>query len=180
MLNAVKSSGTPPVVPKTIETADFCKAMRQLAGACVVIASGDSRERAGLTATAVCSITADPPRLLICVNRNVRANEVIKRAGAFSVNVLGADQEPIARRFAGMVEGVMGEARFAEGQWEVGATGVPVFDDALVSFECRLVEQIAASTHDMFIGEVVAIAGQQRPSGPLVFFNSQFAALRQA
>jgi flavin reductase (NADH)/flavin reductase len=178
MLNAVQTNGTSTVVPETIATADFCKGMRQLAGACVVIASGDDHERAGLTATAVCSITADPPRLLICVNRNVRANEVIKRAGAFSINVLCGDQEAVAKRFAGMVEGVFGEARFVEGQWQTGVTGVPVFDDALVSFECRLAELIPASTHDMFIGEVVGLAGQQGASGPLVYFNSQFAALK--
>ncbi|OMG66326.1 MFS transporter [Stutzerimonas balearica] len=180
MLNAVSTNGTVPAVPETIASADFCKAMRQLAGACVVIASGDDRERAGLTATAVCSITAEPPRLLICVNRNVRANAVIQRAGAFSINVLGAEQEAIAKRFAGMVEGVFGEARFTEGDWRNGVTGVPVFDDALISFECRLVEQIVASTHDMFIGEVVGLAGQRGEGGPLVYFNSQFAALRQA
>ncbi|WP_346727564.1 flavin reductase family protein [Zestomonas insulae] len=165
-------------MPEIVATADFCKAMRQLAGACVVIASADERERAGLTATAVCSITADPPRLLICVNRNVRANEVIKRAGAFSINVLAADQEAVAKRFAGMLEGVFGEARFADGAWQTGATGVPLLGDALVGFECRLVELIPASTHDMFIGEVVGLAGQQGASGPLVYFNSQFAALK--
>lgn len=178
MLNAIQSSSTPAVIAPTVANADFCKGMRHLAGACVVIASGSDNERAGLTATAVCSITADPPRLLICVNRNVRAHEVIQRAGAFSINVLAHDQEFIAKRFAGMVEGVSGEERFAQGCWESGVTGVPLLEDALVSFECRLEQVIPASTHDMFIGEVVGVRGLQEQDGPLVYFNSRFAALK--
>ncbi|WP_031319533.1 flavin reductase family protein [Pseudomonas fluorescens] len=178
MLNAIQSSSTPVNMPVAVATADFCSAMRQLAGTCVVIATGDDKERAGLTATAVCSITADPPRLLICVNRNVWANPVIKRAAAFSINVLAHGQESIAKRFAGMVEGVSGEARFAEGHWESGVTGVPVLEDALVSFECRLAEVIPASTHDMFIGEVIGVCGLPEQDGPLMYFNSKFAALK--
>ncbi|TDF82617.1 flavin reductase [Pseudomonas sp. H9] len=178
MLNAISmSSSSMPLAPP-VATADFCKGMRHLAGACVVIASGNDREKAGLTATAVCSITADPPRLLICVNRNVFAHEVIKRAGAFSINVLAHDQEFIAKRFAGMVEGVSGEQRFAQSNWAAGVTGVPLLEDALVSFECRLAEVIPASTHDMFIGEVVGIQGVQAQQSPLVYFNSRFAALK--
>lgn len=178
MLNAIDSSRTQAVIAPPVATADFCKGMRHLAGACVVIASGSNSERAGLTATAVCSITADPPQLLICVNRNVRAHEVIQRTGAFSINVLAQDQEFIAKRFAGMVEGVSGEERFAEAQWASGITGVPLLEEALVSFECRLEQVIAASTHDMFIGKVVGIRGLQEQDGPLVYFNSRFAALK--
>lgn len=178
MLNAISTHRPSAPPAPLVASADFCKGMRHLAGACVVIASGNACEKAGLTATAVCSITADPPRLLICVNRNVFAHEVIKRAGAFSINVLAHDQEFIAKRFAGMVEGVSGEERFAQGQWTPGITGVPVLEDALVSFECRLAEVIAASTHDMFIGEVVGVQGVQAQQGPLVYFNSRFAALK--
>ncbi|MNT76447.1 FMN reductase (NADH) RutF [compost metagenome] len=77
-----------------------------------------------------------------------------------------------------MVEGVSGEERFAEAQWASGITGVPLLEEALVSFECRLEQVIAASTHDMFIGEVVGIRGLQEQDGPLVYFNSRFAALK--
>lgn len=177
MMSAMESRRVLPTQPAPVAVAEFCKGMRHLAGACVVIASGDASERAGLTATAVCSITAQPPRLLVCVNRTVRAHEVISRQMALSVNVLNCEQESIARRFAGMVDGVIGEARFAEGQWENGVMGVPVLADALVSFECRLVEVIPASTHDMFLCEVVNVAGDIEHDGPLVYFNSKFSAL---
>ena len=55
---------------------------------------------------------------------------------------------------------------------------MPLLEDALVSFECRLEQVIPASTHDMFIGEVVGVRGLQEQDGPLVYFNSRFAALK--
>ncbi len=160
-----------------VATGDFCKAMRNLAGHCVVIASGYAGQRAGLTATAVCSVTAEPPRLLVCVNRNVYAHGVITAARHLSVNVLGCRQESIARRFAGMVEEVAGEQRFDEGGWMPGISEVPVLTDALASFECRVVEAIPASTHDMFLCEVIRVTGQMEEEDPLIYFNGQFAAL---
>lgn len=160
-----------------VATGEFCKAMRNLAGHCVVIASGHAGQRAGLTATAVCSVTAEPPRLLVCVNRNVYTHGVITAARHLSVNVLSGRQESIARRFAGMMEGVAGEQRFEEGDWMPGASEVPVLADALASFECRVVEAIPASTHDMFLCEVIRVTGQMEEEDPLIYFNGQFAAL---
>ena len=160
-----------------VSSAQFCQAMRNLAGACVVISASDAGQRAGLTATAVCSISADPPRLLVCVNRNVYAHRLISNSGALCINVLQADQEPIARRFAGMVEGVAGEERFAAGAWDEGRNGLPTLADALVAFECRVVETIAANSHDMFIAEVIGVTGTLSQEDPLIYFNGKFSAL---
>jgi len=170
-------TATPVVSPVSKE--EFCSGMRHLAGACVVIASEHGGARAGLTATAVCSISAEPPRLLVCVNKNVFAHGLITQSGAVSINVLSQQQEIIAKRFAGMVDGVCGEQRFEdEGNWGKGALGVPVLRDALVSFECRVVEAIPANSHDMFVCEVIGIDGQQGADSPLMYFDGKFSALR--
>src|SRR5690606_24150366 len=110
-------------------------------------------------------------------NRNVYAHGVITAARHLSVNVLGCRQESIARRFAGMVEGVAGEQRFAEGGWMPGISEVPVLTDALASFECRVVEAIPASTHDLFRCEGIRVTCQMEEQGSLICFNGQFAAL---
>ena len=68
--------------------------MRHLAGAVTVIATGAPGHRFGLTATAVCSLSDEPPTLLVCVNRPASAHDVISRNGNFSVNLLADDQEP--------------------------------------------------------------------------------------
>lgn len=161
----------------SVDPAVFCKGMRHLAGHCAVIASGDTQHPAGLTATAVCSVTANPPRLLVCINRDVYAHRVIVETGYLSINILASCQESIAKCFAGMLEGVAATDRFQHGQWAPGNSGIPVMQDALVSFECQVTEAIPASTHDMFLCEVVGVAGKMSQDGPLIYFNGQFAAL---
>ncbi|MCG7200260.1 flavin reductase family protein [Marinobacter pelagius] len=178
MYHSMSLDTATPVIPP-VSKDDFCNGMRNLAGACVVIASGHDGQRAGLTATAVCSISAEPPRLLACVNKTVYAHGLITRSGSISINVLASEQEIIAKRFAGMVDGVSGEARFEQdGTWENGVLGTPVLRDALASFECRVVEAIPANSHDMFVCEVVSIDGQLGAQDPLMYFNGQFSALR--
>ena len=156
---------------------DFCNGMRNLAGHCVVIAANDGQCRAGLTATAVCSVTAEPPRLLVCVNRDVFAHGVITRSGRLSINVLGASQEPVARRFAGMIPGVSGGERFVDDDWEEGRNGTPILARALASFDCSVVEIIPAATHDLFLCEVQDVKGTLDQAEPLLYFAGKFSAI---
>lgn len=162
---------------------DFCSAMRRLAGACTVIASSNGTARGGLTATAVCSLTADPPRLVVCVNRSTLAHSVIVSSRKLSVNVLGAGQEALARRFAGMVESATGEQRFENANWLNGATGVPVVRDALASFEGEVTEQIDATTHSVFVCDVKAISmkgDEVEQDDALVYLKGQFCRVTSA
>jgi len=172
--HAMPVDGIPAVSP-----ADYLGAMRYLAAGCSIIASSDGVERAGLTATAICSLTADPPRLLVCVNRDVRAHEVIVDSGTLSVNVLAESQVEMARRFAGMVKDVRGEDRFLGGAWLTGRLGAPILDGALASFDCRVIEAIPASTHTIFICEVLAVVADGN-AAPLLFFNRAFATLARS
>jgi flavin reductase (NADH)/flavin reductase len=158
--------------------ADYVGAMRYLVAGCSIIASSDGVERSGLTATAVCSVTADPPRLLVCINRDVRAHAVIADSGTLSVNLLAKDQEELAKRFAGMVKDIRGEDRFLEGRWNSGRLGAPILAGALASFDCRVVEAVPASTHTIFICEVLEVTADGR-IGPLAFFNRAFATLAE-
>ena len=77
----------------TVTPAEQRNGMRHLAAGVSIITAGDGQRRAGLTATAVCSVTADPPRLVVFVNKNVAASDVILNSGALCVNVLAGDQE---------------------------------------------------------------------------------------
>ena len=163
-------------VPSIVSVDRFCAGMRLFAAGCTVITAAQGGERAGLTATAMSSVTADPPRLLVCVNRKVRAHALIVGSGAFAVNVLSMTQEMVARRFAGMIDGVAGEDRFLGADWTAGVSGSPVLADTLVTFDCRVVETIEASSHSIFIGAVVDIgtgASAGEPD-PLVYFGGRF------
>lgn len=154
---------------------DFKAGMRRLAAGVNVITASDGQAHYGLTATAVCSLSADPPHLLICVNAIANAHDALHRAGAFCVNVLTHDQEEIARRFAKM-DSASRERRFDLGLWAPLATGAPALQGALANFDCQTVRDISEATHTIFIGRVIAVrcaeAGQ-----PLLYWNAQFNRL---
>lgn len=163
-----------------VDAGAFRAGMSRVGGACTIITASHGDERAGLTATAVCSVSAEPPRLLVCVNRNVRAHQLIGDSGWLGVNVLDAGHQDLAKRFAGMVQGVVGADRFLAGDWRDSPHGVPVLRDALVSFECRVVEATVSGTHSIFLCEVTDVAAADTASSALVYFNRSFVPIETA
>lgn len=160
-----------------VDAQRFKEGMRRLAGAVCIITLGEagaSRRRAGLTATAVCSVSAEPPRLMVCINRKVLAHELVAEGGALCVNLLAPAQLPEAKRFAGMVEGVVGEDRFAEGPWRQPEEGAPELTSAPAHFQCRIAEVIPASTHSMVLCDVVAVTVGKADALPLIYFDGHF------
>lgn len=153
----------------------FKQGMRQLASAVNVITVDHDGQRDGLTATAACSVSAEPPQLLICVNRDALAHDLIEGAGAFCLNILSKDQEDVAMRFAGM-DGADRADRYGLGSWTTLETGAPVLEGTLVSFDCTITQQVAAGTHSIFIGEIVA-ATKTGGGRPLMYGEGQFTTL---
>ena len=90
------------VIYSDISNDDFKEGMRHLAASVTVITVAQNNKKDGLTATAACSVSAEPPQLLVCVNREAGAHDLIQEEGVFGVNVLARDQEDIAKRFAGI------------------------------------------------------------------------------
>ena len=151
--------------------------MRHFAAGVTILATGDAHQRAGLTATAVVSVTADPPRLVAFVNKNVAATEMIMRLGNLSVNVLAEDQEDIARAFAGMIKDVHGAARFGFGHWGELVSGAPILAGALALFDTRVVKIYDESTHYACLCEVLATRDRAGAT-PLLYFNGGFHRLK--
>lgn len=143
---------------------DFVTAMRRFANPVTIVATGASPERAGMTATAICSLSAEPPQLLACVNRGSSTAQAILRNGRFSVNLLDAAQSHLAHGFAGR-DGTRGEARFQDDDWRAGPHGTPILVSSLVSFECLVAQTIAAATHMVLVGAVLGldVAGEGSP-----------------
>lgn len=151
--------------------------MRHQAGAVAVIASGATGARAGLTATAVSSLSDTPPTILCCIQHRSGAHDVIASLKCFSVNLLASDQQEIAERFAGK-HGLAGETRFVGLDWRTLATGAPILAGALASLDCRLLEQHRFTTHTIFIGRVVS--GEFRAEAqPLLYFRNDYWDLGQ-
>jgi flavin reductase (DIM6/NTAB) family NADH-FMN oxidoreductase RutF len=146
--------------------------MRQLAASVTLVTTGAKGARAGLTATAVCSVSAEPPQLLACVNREAEAHRLLLATGHLAVNLLSAGQQELADRFAGRT-GIDGEARFGAGRWTTLVTGAPILEEALVSFDCRIVTAHEAGTHTIFIARVLDVV--VRPGAePMVYVAGSY------
>jgi flavin reductase (DIM6/NTAB) family NADH-FMN oxidoreductase RutF len=161
-----------------MDSKDYRNAMKQQAGAVAVIATGVNGERTGMTATAVCSLSDDPPMLLVCVNKSASAHVLIKNTGTFSVNFLSMQQEDVAACFAGMT-GLKAEARFAYGAWTTLETGAPVLGDTLASFDCELINEHQYSTHSIFIGAVKSVRSAPEADS-LLYFRGKFTGVAEA
>jgi len=156
----------------SVEPAIFRAMMRHQACAVSIIAVGAPGRRFGLTATAVSSLSDNPPALLVCVNRKASAHDVIVDCGCFSLNVLSADQIKMAQTFSGSSE-LHGEARFAAGKWGTLNTGAPVLQGALINIDCELAGHHTFETHSAFVGNAVAMAGGKSAS-PLLYFRGNY------
>ena len=158
---------------KPVDPQQFKLGMRTLAGAVNIISSMNSGHRYGMTATAVCSASAEPPTVLACINKIATTHDAVAKSKVFCVNVLRVEDWELSTTFSG---GQAGEARFKTGNWTRLTTGAPVLVDALVSFDCRMVKKLAHGTHTIFLGEVEQILIGKKGK-PLLYSDGQYAKL---
>ncbi|HEX6352902.1 flavin reductase [Actinophytocola sp.] len=149
---------------------EFRAAMANLSAAVSVITTDGPHGRAGLTVSAACAVTDAPPTMLVCVNRSSRSHDILVANGRACVNVLGADHEALATRFAGAVPPA---ERFSEGAWDVDTDGVPVLRGALASVVGRIVDERAQGSHSVLFVEVDKVTTEE-DSGALVYFQRRF------
>lgn len=153
----------------------FRAAMARFPGAVTLVtARTEAGERRGITATAVCSVTADPPSVLVCLNRATGTCATVEATGLFAVNLLSEAQDALALRFAGQ-GGVSGEEKFGIGDWQAGENGLPVLQDATVALCCEVTESLVAGTHRIFIGRITGLA--HGAGDALLYGQSRFQRL---
>ena len=160
-----------------VSSAEFRGAMRHLTGGVSVITAGRGRDITGMTVTSVTSLSVEPPTLLVSINRDASSFPLIKRHGAFGVNILNADQLDIAERFAGK-GGLKGAERFAGSDWVTAVSGVPLLRDALASLDCEVEEIIERLSHGIVIGRVRDIKSSTR-NAALAYWHGQYVAVDQ-
>ncbi|MGH7506198.1 MAG: flavin reductase family protein [Longimicrobiales bacterium] len=152
-----------------IDTSEYRRILGHWVSGVAVIAArtGDGR-LCGLTANAVTSLSLRPPLVLACIDHTADSHDCIRDAGVFSVNILAADQERLARRFAAWDI----DTKFEGVAHSPGATGAPLLDDALAWIECTLYDSMIAGDHTIFIGEVVD--GDSREGTPLLYYRGGY------
>ena len=138
-------------------------------GVTVITAVHDGRSY-GTTASAVTSLSLEPPMLLVCMNKESETGRAVAAARSFGVNILGAHQVELAERFAQKGGDKFAGVATTEGQW-----GEPLFVDALATLECQLAEETTGGTHYVFLAEVVS--GSASGGAPLAYFRGEFGRL---
>ncbi|CAB3751385.1 flavin reductase [Burkholderia sp. MSh2] len=132
--------------------ANFKKAMRRLTSTICIIATDEGSERFGMVATAVSSVSSDPPAILVCINRAASIWEPLLRRRRFSVNLLRADQSHLIPVFSGKVPS---RERFAHGAWDE-RHALPFLTGAQANLFCDVDGQLAYGSHEVVIGRVRA------------------------
>jgi flavin reductase len=150
----------------------FRAAMRRVASTVNVISICVDGQPMGITATAMSSLSLDPPSLLICINQAATMHRSMEDVSHFCVNVLHRDQEDIARMFADRRQHAL---RFTSG-WHMGDARPPRLLDAQAALLCRRTDHHRFGTHSIFIGVVEDVAVREDVR-PLVYLNGEYGAV---
>jgi flavin reductase (DIM6/NTAB) family NADH-FMN oxidoreductase RutF len=145
---------------------------RFASGVTVITATHDDEPK-GTTASAVSSLSLDPPMVLVCLNKTSSTCQAVSAARRFAVNILGEDQAEEAMRFA-----KKGADKFSGVALTPGQYGEPLLADALASLECNVKEEVTGGTHSVFLAEVERASA--RSGAPLAYFRGQFGRLELA
>ncbi|MDP6951599.1 MAG: flavin reductase family protein [Alphaproteobacteria bacterium] len=131
---------------------DFLNAMSLAASTVTIVTTDGVAGRAGLTVSAMASVSADMarPALLVCIHHKSAAGKVLRRNGTFCVNLLASDQSALSDAFGGRGGG----DKFAAADWTTGTTGAPRLSGALATFDCAVTDSQLVGTHFVIFGAV--------------------------
>lgn len=161
-----------PAQKAAVDVSEFKLAMRNLAGAVSVVTVGTGVHRTGFTATSVSSFSAEPPTLLVSLNKDSSSWPILRDATAFAVNVLNDGQSAIADRFAGK-GGIKGNDRYVGWEWDRLESGVLGLQSALAVIDCDVDEIIERHSHALVFGRVrnVEVSTSDQP---LLYWRGQY------
>lgn len=153
---------------------DFRLAMRRVAATVNVISLNVDGRPMGVTATAVSSLSMDPPSLLVCINRAASVHASMADMEAFRVNILHRDQEEIASMFA---DRKLEKLRFLDG-WDLRPDEPPRLIAAQSSVLCRRIDCHQFGTHSIFIGVIEDVRVREDVS-PLLYWNGVYGGISE-
>lgn len=159
----------------SVEPDLYREAMSRFAGAVHVVTTDGAHGRRGATVIAACSVSDNPPTILVCLNRMKPENDCFAQNGVFALNTLAPEQQKLADAFSGLT-GLTQDQRFALGEWETVSSGAPVLRDALATYDCHLVEAKEFATHRILFGRVTGIRIGE-VTEPLIYYRRAYRSL---
>ncbi|MCG2621444.1 flavin reductase [Arthrobacter sp. I2-34] len=165
---------TNPTIDFGVDQLVFRNVVGHFASGVTVITTVVDGELFGTTASAVSSLSMEPPMMLACLNRSSSTHDAVVKAGWFGINILAEDQSDLAMKFgrkgADKFDGVS-VTRSQHG-------GVPLLDGALAQIVCKVEETPTGGTHTVFLG-LVAEAGAREGAEPLAYYRGTFGRLER-
>ena len=164
-----------------VDANDFKACMGRFASGVTVVTLGGDEDH-GMTASAFCSLSLDPPLVLVCVkNGNTTHGKLLESKG-FAINILGADQKDLSNRFAGWGfpadQDKWADLDITRGQ----ASGAPLLPGALAHMDCTLYGTREGGDHTIFIGQVESAAafGDRDDLEPLMYFAGAYRGIGES
>jgi flavin reductase (DIM6/NTAB) family NADH-FMN oxidoreductase RutF len=155
-----------------LDTPEFRRILGHWASGVAIVTTRTPEGRAcGLTANAFTSLSLDPLLVLVCIEKNADTYECVRQSQTFAVNILNAECERLARRFAAWEV----DRKFDGLAHHEEQTGAPILDEALAWVDCRVHSEYDGGDHSIFVGEV--IAGDAKEGTPLLYYRGGYGRL---
>lgn len=159
-----------------VASAEFRRALGSFATGVTVVTCRVGDLTHGITVNSLTSVSLEPPLILICIDRQARAHDLIARAGFFAINVLAEDQRELCAYFAKrLAPDPEDELRDVDNF--PGETGAPLISGCNAYLECRLAEVFPGGDHEIYLADVLATRVVS-DAHPLVFYRGRFPRLR--
>lgn len=156
-----------------ISREEFRAALGRFASGVTIVTTRDADDRLhGITVSAFCSVSLEPPLILVCIEKTAGSHNAIAANKAFVVNILREDQQHVSDLFASNSVNKFDDLKFRP-----GIENLPVLEDALVSLECRLANSYDGGDHTIYVGEIAAATVND--GRPLVYFYGGYRQIKQ-
>ena len=172
MSQSESSGATPTAAPPTVDAAAFRDVIRHLASGVTIVTSSQQGQPVGLTATAVCSVSATPPMLLASLTTTSRTTLGIAETGKFAVHLLRHKGRKQAEQFAAPGERFSGMKYVLSSEEQI-----PVLSDVLAWFVCQVEQTVSAADHTIVIGRVLECELKDKSPDPLLYFDRTYRKL---
>ncbi|MCT4554558.1 MAG: flavin reductase family protein [Pelagimonas sp.] len=158
-----------------LDPTQFTSAMRKAATPVSIVTTSGEHGPHGATVSAVCSLTAAPPAVLICINKNSRILGMIEEHGVYCVNYIAQSHDQLALAFAGVPD-LADQRNFGSDHWTIDPqTSLPVLSNAAAIFTCLHIQTVSFGTHRILIGKVERADSTE--ARPLTYWDGDFRSV---
>ena len=163
------------MIVTTVNSKNFRDAMSVVASSVSVVTSAGEFGCVGMTVSSMCSVSDNPPSVLVCLNKVSPVSEIVRTNGTMCVNVLRDDQDYVSTAFASDYLDANVDL-FVSSDWDRLATGAPALINALVNLDCVIEEEMLYGTHYVLIGTIRNVRINAR-GDPLIYAARNYRVL---